>query len=1037
MSRRLPVVLATTALLVAGLLGGSPAAGAPSDPTPGPEPTDTGLDVYTGTVDAEGLDQLGKAGVDRDHAVVAPAEDGAAEVEVVLSRGQAKSLQDKGVGLELKKVDGKTSAQLMAAEAADGFEVWTSYSEPGGIRDDMVDTTQSNPDITKLVPVGTSVQGQEIFAVKVTKNAGTTKDGKRPAVLYTANQHAREWITPEMVQRLMHYVIDGYGNDPEITRLVDTTELWFLPSQNPDGYDFTFTGDRMWRKNLRDVNGDGQITIGDGVDTNRNFPYKWGYDNEGSTPQSSGETYRGEGPASEPEVRALLGLMERVGFEYAINYHSAAELLLYGAGWQVETPTPDDEIYTALAGDDEDPAVPGYDPDISAELYTTNGDTDGHTHEVLGTLTFTPEMSTCQTASAVDPADEFEPGDCGSGFHFPDSEALVQAEFEKNIPFALSLAKSAADPDDPKSSVGDVADDLVVDTFETSYGANQEVAVNAKRALQDLRMHYRIGNRHTAVTVDEWTGGDKYGGAMDKYYAEYRGTVRSASPGDEVTVWFTGVKAGKGMVRSDEFTYTVAGDTGGDVLVLAAEDYTGLSPVQAGGPSYVDDYAAMIEQAGYSTDVYDVDAQDRTAPHHLGVLSHYDAVVWETGEDVIPRNAGQVPGTAAKWTYDTELNVRDYVNEGGKLLVAGKYALFGQGADGSYWYNPYEAEQGGCTTAEEYPCLPLFNDFMQYWLGAYQYVDGGGHNAAGETYPLAGTAGGPFDGFAALLNGGDSADNQDHSAAFVSTSSYLPAEEFPQFSSSAPMKWDRGGADPYAPVTGDWYMYSQTADQSYKRLSRTVDLTGATSGALDVKISADTELDWDYVFVEAHTVGQDDWTTLPDANGHTTQDTGESCPAGWADELHPFLFHYQGADCTPAGTTGQWHAASGNSAGWQDWSVDLSQFAGSQVEVSISYVSDWSTQGLGVFVDDAVLSADGQPVAETSFETDTGGWQVPGAPEGSAGNGTDWVRSEQAIEEGATVTTDNTVYAGFGAEGLQTQAQRDDFMAQALEHLLG
>ena len=63
---------------------------------------------------------------------------------------------------------------------------------------------------------------------------------------------------------------------------------------NPDGYDYTFTeGQRLWRKNLRDNNGDGQIEPGDGVDLNRNFAYKWGYDNEGSSPDPTSETYRG------------------------------------------------------------------------------------------------------------------------------------------------------------------------------------------------------------------------------------------------------------------------------------------------------------------------------------------------------------------------------------------------------------------------------------------------------------------------------------------------------------------------------------------------------------------------------------------------------------------------------------------------------------------------------------------------------------------------------------------------------------------------
>ena len=52
---------------------------------------------------------------------------------------------------------------------------------------------------------------------------------------------------------------------------------------NPDGYQYTFDAERLWRKNLRDVNGDGVIEVGDGVDINRNYPEKWNYDEEGSS----------------------------------------------------------------------------------------------------------------------------------------------------------------------------------------------------------------------------------------------------------------------------------------------------------------------------------------------------------------------------------------------------------------------------------------------------------------------------------------------------------------------------------------------------------------------------------------------------------------------------------------------------------------------------------------------------------------------------------------------------------------------------------
>ena len=196
------------------------------------------------------------------------------------------------------------------------------------------------------------------------------------------------------------------------------------------------------------------------------------------------------------------------------------------------------------------------------------------------------------------------------------------------------------------------------------------------------------------------------------------------------------------------------------------------------------------------------------------------------------------------------------------------------------------------------------------------------------------------------------------------------------------------------------------------------------------------------MFVEAHTVGQDDWTTLPDANGHTSQSTGPndpdlaSCPGGW-HELHPWLARYQTFDgtgaCTATGTTGEWHAASGRSAGWEQWSIDLSRFAGKQVEVSIAYASDWSVQGLGAFVDDTAISTG----ATTSFEDDLGGWSVTGPPPGSGPNSNNWTRTTAAgFPEGAAMSTPWSIYFGFGVEGIATPAARSAVMGRAIRYLL-
>jgi hypothetical protein len=188
--------------------------------------------------------------------------------------------------------------------------------------------------------------------------------------------------------------------------------------------------------------------------------------------------------------------------------------------------------------------------------------------------------------------------------------------------------------------------------------------------------------------------------------------------------------------------------------------------------------------------------------------------------------------------------------------------------------------------------------------------------------------------------------------------------------------------------------------------------------------------------VEARTAGGTDWTTLPDVNGHTTQATGDSCAEGWT-ELHPQLTSYVTWDgeetCTPTGTTGEWHAASGNSGGWQQWEVDLSAWAGRTVEVSIAYATDWAVQNLGVFVDDVVLP-DG---TSTSFETGMDGWAIGGPPPGSGPNGNNWVRTDSSgFPVGASITTPRSILMGFGVEGIRTQRERNAVLGRAMDHLL-
>ncbi|MFG2249318.1 M14 family zinc carboxypeptidase [Spirillospora sp. NPDC048823] len=1041
--RRLTPILAAAALLIGTLVA------APAHAAPGPASPGAAVNVYTAELNPAQVELLNGSGLDHeDVRITKGAKKGTVRVEAVMSAPQAASLNRQGLGLTAKA--GGQDARARTKAAPDG--VFRPYSGPGNIREELLKVASDNPSIATAVEIGKSGEGRPITAVKVTKDDGNErgrhKRHEKPVVVYQAAQHAREWITPEMVRRLLHHYVDGYGTDAGITGIVDTTELWFIPVINVDGYDLTFQdGFRLWRKNTRDNNGDGQITGMDGVDLNRNFPYKWGYDNEGSSDQPSNQTYRGPSAGSEPETRAQMDLYKKVRPTFLINYHSAAELLLYGVGWQALTDSPDDVINKALLGDIDNPAVPGYTPQLGAQLYTTNGDTDGYADNVDHALSITPEMATCESAAESDPDDEWEPGDCGSGFEFPDDETLIQKEFEKNIPLALSVAKSADDPDEPVSPVGRTAADFETDAFGTSYGHSQEVASVIRRSLRHKTLSYRInGGRVHHDRVREWRGGERYGDENDTYYGEFRGTVERQRPGDKVEVWFTGVK-GRDRVESEHFTYTVRDQNRADVLVIADEDYTGVNPSYPPGtdkPRYAEQYADLVRAAKHKPLIWDIDKDG--VPHDLGVLKHFKAVVWYLGDNRLTQDEADEPlrtvigdypdSQVADRAKDLLLNVRSYLNEGGKLLHTGETTGYngplGQANGGGIYYGLKGHPEKPCviTTSFRDDCELLSDDFFQYYLGAYD------RQRIGAPTEFTGTKG-PFDGVTAGLPG-TATNPLNETGGFQVTSTVLPKDDFPQFDS-----WKigdyAGAAAPTEPVEGEWYVAGPHQDSTWRRLTRTIDLSGVTAAqapTLQAQLAYSTEAGFDNVIIEAHTAGGDDWTTLPEKNGRTTTTVPAQCEQGYYLDMHPFLNHYLtgGNPCGDTGTSGAWNALTGNSNGWVPAAFDLSAYAGKQVEVSFSYVSDPFTGGTGLFIDDTRLTTSSGEIDAEGFETGLGPWAIQGAPEGSPGNSEEFLRTQALIDSVSSVATRDTILFGFGFEQADP-ADRQALMARALRHL--
>ncbi len=157
-------------------------------------------------------------------------------------------------------------------------------------------------------PIGSSLEGRRIWALSISDNPGVSEG--EPEVRMDAIHHAREPMSMHTMIWYMLHLVENYGTDPIATYLVDHREQWFIPVVNPDGYAYNQTiapnGGGMWRKNRRNNAGGSK-----GVDLNRNYDAEWGYDNAGSSPSGSSNTYRGTAPGSEPEVAAMIVLLTK------------------------------------------------------------------------------------------------------------------------------------------------------------------------------------------------------------------------------------------------------------------------------------------------------------------------------------------------------------------------------------------------------------------------------------------------------------------------------------------------------------------------------------------------------------------------------------------------------------------------------------------------------------------------------------------------------------------------------------------------------
>ncbi|MCF8367600.1 MAG: immune inhibitor A [Bacteroidales bacterium] len=310
----------------------------------------------------------------------------------ILIEDVSKDFVERNIGKSTNVDDYKGTSEWMVPE---NFEFGSmtghaTYQEVVDHLDNMFDLFPNL--ITEKVSIGQSIEGRDLWMVKISDNPGTSET--EPQVLYTALHHAREPAGLMTLVYYMYYLLENYDNDPFIETLVNNTEMYFVPVINPDGYVYNQTtnpnGGGMWRKNRRDNSG----TSCTGVDINRNYGYMWGLDNVGSSPDPCDETYRGESAFSEPETQAIRDFCEDHEFVNALNYHTHGNLLLYAWGY-TEDLCEDDALYfahsTIYTADNNYTYGAG-----STTIYPTNGGSDDWMYGEQTTkpkiLAYTPEL---------------------------------------------------------------------------------------------------------------------------------------------------------------------------------------------------------------------------------------------------------------------------------------------------------------------------------------------------------------------------------------------------------------------------------------------------------------------------------------------------------------------------------------------------------------------------------------------------------------------------------------------------------------------
>jgi len=271
-----------------------------------------------------------------------------------LTDEQADQLRQSGVlTVELyASLAAENLALGLSNEAPTGF---TSYAD---MRADFYAYAAAYPNIAALEVLGNSVNGREIFALRISGNVLVEED--EPEIAFWGAIHGNEYASGEMPFRYAKNLCDNYGVDPNVTAFVDNNEIWCVPLLNPDGYE----------ANTR--------ANANGIDLNRDYGFQW--NGFGGSPAEN----------SQVETRAIFKFLQESNITLSSTFHCSGDVLFYPWGFSANT-TSDDALIQAIGQTYSSAA--NYALVNSWSDYETHGELVDTAYGAFGALCYTTEIS--------------------------------------------------------------------------------------------------------------------------------------------------------------------------------------------------------------------------------------------------------------------------------------------------------------------------------------------------------------------------------------------------------------------------------------------------------------------------------------------------------------------------------------------------------------------------------------------------------------------------------------------------------------------